>query len=76
MNAADQLVEALKSRRPMNHRDAVRIVRQAQADALHAAADRMADRHVGLISSYAATEQLHQDADAVVWGDQLGGAAA
>lgn len=76
MNAAEQLVEALKSRRPMNHPDAVRLVRQAQADALHATADRMANRHVGLISAYAATEQLHQDADALCWGDPIGGAAA
>jgi hypothetical protein len=76
MTPAEQLIEALVSSRPMARRDAVTLTRAVQADALQAAADRMADRHVGLVSSYAITEQLRQDADAVVWGDHLGGAAA
>lgn len=75
MTNAQQLVEALVSLRPMRRTDAEALVREAQADVLTDAADRMAERHVGLVSSYALTEQLRQDADSVVWGDQLGGAA-
>lgn len=75
MNAATRAVELLVSIPRISRDTAIQLVRQIQADALHAAADHIDDRHVGLVSSYAVAEQLRQDADAHIHGDRIGGAA-
>lgn len=76
MTPAEQLVEALTSRRALNRDTAIHMVRKALAGGLYDAAGRFDRSHIGLLSTARVVEQLHQDADAIVHGDPLRGAAA
>lgn len=74
MNAATQVVELLVTIPRISRNDAIRMVRQIQADALHMAADHIDGNHHGLMSAFAVATQLRQDADAHIHGDRIGGA--
>ena len=75
MTTAEQLVEALVSRRPMNRRDATTLVRDMRVAELNDAADRFDRSHRGLIRTSEVVEQLNQDADAIRHGDPMRGVA-
>lgn len=75
MTPAERAVEDLMAGRKMRRRNAEQVIRNVRATELRDAAGRFDRAHVSLIRTPQVVAQLNQDADAIDWGDPLGGAA-